>query len=107
LILLSIRESRMGGLVLDIVVGCLYKSFVRIVEYVESARWKRATASIVESSVLDSSVGCTVVKIRYQVDAEENPWVTEEEIPLSFAWKRKTVCSEISAESESDRPGSS
>jgi hypothetical protein len=72
----------MGGLVLDIVVAYLYKSCVRIFEYVESARWKRTTASIVESSVVDPGIGCTVVKIRYQVDAEDKTWVEEEEIPF-------------------------
>jgi len=71
-----------AGLVLDIVVAYLYKSSIRLFEYIESARWKRATASIVESSVFDPDIGCTLVKIRYQVDAEENPWVTEEEIPF-------------------------
>jgi hypothetical protein len=72
----------MGGLILDVFVAYLYKSFIRVFEYVESSRWKRATASIVESSVLDPGIGGPLVKIRYQVDAEQNSWVTEEEIPF-------------------------
>jgi hypothetical protein len=75
-----------GGLALDIVVAYLYKSIIRVFEYIESARWKRATALIVESPVLDPFMGCSSVRIRYQVDAEQNFWVTEEEIP--FACRR-------------------
>jgi hypothetical protein len=71
-----------AGFVLDIVVAYLHKSFIRVFQYIESARWKRVTASIVESSVLDPPIGCPSVRIRYQVDAEHNPWVTEAEIPF-------------------------
>jgi hypothetical protein len=70
------------ALVIDIVVAYLYKGFIRVFEYVESARWKTTTASIIESSVLDPYVGCPPVKIRYQVDAEQDSSVTEEEIPF-------------------------
>lgn len=75
-------EIKVAGFVLDIIVAYLYKSFIRVFEYIESSRWKRATASIVESSVLDPPIGCPSVRIRYQVDAEQNSWVTEEEIPF-------------------------
>ena len=61
----------MGGLVIDIVVAYLYKGIIHVFEYVESARWKTTTASIIESSVLDPYMGCPSVKIRYQVDAEQ------------------------------------
>jgi hypothetical protein len=72
----------LGGLVLDIVVAYLYKSLARLFEYIESSRWKRATASIVESSVLDPAFGCSSAKIRYQLDTEQESWVNEEEIPF-------------------------
>jgi hypothetical protein len=72
-----------GGFVIDIVVAYLYKSLVRLFEYVESARWKKTSALIVESSVLDPDIGCPSVRIRYrQIDAEP---VAEEEVP--FFWR--------------------
>jgi hypothetical protein len=57
----------MGGLVIDIVLAFLFKSFVRALRYVKSIRWKRSTATLVDSTVLDPYMGCPSVKVRYQV----------------------------------------
>jgi hypothetical protein len=93
----SAKEGNVGGLVIDVFVAYLYKSSIHIFEFVESIRWNRATASIVESSVRDPGIGCPSVIIRYQIDEEPNPQVTEQEIPFLSTWDANPFAKKFSA----------
>jgi hypothetical protein len=62
----------MGGLVIDVVLAFLFKSFVRAIHYVKSLRWKRSTATVVDSTVLDPYMGCPSVKVHYQVSSNSS-----------------------------------
>ena len=76
----------MGGFYIDVFAVYLYKVVIRTFEYIESIRWRRATASIIESVVKDPDMGHPSVTIRFQIDEETTPWVIEEEIPFVVSW---------------------
>lgn len=62
----------MGGLVIDIVLAFLFKSLVRSFHFLKSLRWRRSTATVVDSTVLDPYIGCPSVKVHYQVSSDSS-----------------------------------
>jgi|SRR6266851_6057190 len=68
----------MGGLVIDIVLAFLFKSFVRAFHFVKSLRWKRSTATVMDSTVLDPYMGCPSVKVHYQVSSDSSQQGSDE-----------------------------
>lgn len=72
----------MGGLVIDIILAFLFKSFVRAFHFVKSLRWKRSTAIVVDSTVLDPYMGCPSVKVHYQVVSSESSQQGSDEVPF-------------------------
>ena len=74
----------MGGLVIDIVLAFLFKSFVRAFHFVKSLRWQRSPASVLKSTVLDPFLGCPSVRVHYQVVSTENSQQGWDEVPFCF-----------------------
>jgi hypothetical protein len=72
----------MGGLVIDIVLAFLFKSFVRAFHFMESLRWKRVTATVVDSAVLDPYMGCPSVKVHHQAVSSESSQQGADEVPF-------------------------
>jgi hypothetical protein len=75
-------ELAVGGLVIDIIAAYFYKSVIRMLEFLGSARWKATRALIYESSVRNPGLGCAVVRIVYRLVGEEAPWPIEAEVPF-------------------------
>ncbi len=79
----------MGGMFVDTLAVYCYKSVIRLFRFIESIRWARAAGSVLECSLEDSPVGCSVLTIRYQVCTQGESRQGAEEIPFISAWFAK------------------
>jgi hypothetical protein len=68
----------MGGLVIDIVLAFFFKSLVRSFHFLKSLRWRRSTATVVDSTVLDPYMGCPSVKVHYQISSDSSQQEVDE-----------------------------
>jgi hypothetical protein len=85
----------MGGLVIDIVLAFLFKSVVRAFRFVKSLRWKRSTATVVDSTVLDPYMGCPSVKVHYQ-DSSDSSQQGTDEVPFYLRGSAKRYAQDFS-----------
>jgi len=72
----------MGGLVLDIAVAFLVKSFIRTFWFMKSFRWDRITGSVLDSTLLDPNMGCPSVRMHYRILSSEGPREGRDEVPF-------------------------
>ncbi|MFZ1975560.1 MAG: hypothetical protein WAU89_22135 [Candidatus Acidiferrales bacterium] len=86
----------MGGLVIDIVLAFLFKSSVRAFRFVKSLRWKRSTAVVVDSTLLDLYMGCPSVKVHYQVVSNESRQQGSDELPFYLRASAKRYAQSLS-----------
>jgi hypothetical protein len=56
----------MGGLVLDILVECLFWVCIRTVKLLRSHSWPRQKATVLSASCPEHSCGCTVAEVDYE-----------------------------------------
>ncbi len=87
----------MGGLVIDIVLAFLFKSSVRAFHFVKSLRWKRSTATVVDSTVLDPYMGCPSVEIHYQVSSDSSQRASDE-VPFYLRGSAKRYAQSFSGD---------
>jgi hypothetical protein len=76
----------MGGMFIDVFAMFVYKAIIRLFRFVESRRWRKVPAVILDASVEGGIVGCILVKVRYQVSADKQPWPLQDEVPFLSSW---------------------
>jgi hypothetical protein len=86
----------MGWLVIDIVVGYLFKSAIRVFHFVRSSNWKRTKASLTDWTAVDPGWGCPSVKLYYEFVAEERLNEGWDEVPFYMRWHAKTYMESLS-----------
>jgi hypothetical protein len=74
----------MGGFVIDIVLMFLFKSAARLSHLLQSSKWERGTASVVERVVVAPVMGCPSVKVHYKVLPNDHSTEGWDEIPFLF-----------------------
>ena len=71
---------------IDVFAMFVYKAIIRLFRFVESRRWRKVPAVILDASVEGGVVGCILVKVRYQVSADKQPWPLQDEVPFLSSW---------------------
>jgi len=66
-----------GGLILDVVIAFVWKSSVRFFKQIQSAKWPRTTAAVLQ--VIAREADCPEVEIKYRY---QQPLVSEAVIPF-------------------------
>ena len=79
----------MGGLVIDIFIMYSIKAVARAYSLISSERWERVKAKILDITLLDPDVGCTSVRVDYQLSLETSKLNGREEIPFVFRWSAR------------------
>jgi len=80
----------MGGLVLDIVVMFIFKSFVRAMRFLKSLRWNRSIATVLDSTLVDPDMGCPSVRVHYQIASNGNTQQGVDEVPFFLRGSAKS-----------------
>jgi hypothetical protein len=86
----------MGGFVIDIVLDFLARIIARFLDWSRSSRWDRKTARVVNATATDDLMGCTVVKVCYQIDSETCHPERTEDIPFLLIGSARQYASEFS-----------
>jgi hypothetical protein len=81
----SFRVVKMGGLVIDIVMYFLIKSFLRFIWFISSSHWERIPATVMSSISVDPDWGCPFTRVSYKVNSSEALDVSSSEKPFLFA----------------------
>jgi hypothetical protein len=88
----------MGWLVIDIMAAYLFKSMVRVFDFIRSCKWQRSRASFTEWEVVRPEWGCPSVKLHYEFVSKESSFTGSDEIPFYMAWLAKTYAESLSRE---------
>ena len=87
--LLSIKETRMGWLVIDIFIAFVIKSAIRDRAFIRSERWIRTAARVVDVTLLDPGFGCPSVRVDYERISNDHTLKGREEIPFFYLRRAK------------------
>jgi len=86
----------MGGLVLDIVVMFIFKSFVRAMRLLKSLRWNRTKATVLDSTLVDPDMGCPGVRVHYQIASHGDIHQGVDELPFFLRGSAKSYVQRLS-----------
>ncbi len=85
----------MAGLVLDIVVMFIFKSFVRAMRFLRSLRWNHSTATVLNLTVIDPDMGCPSVRVQYQLVSNGSSQQGVDELPFFLRGSAKRYVEEF------------
>jgi hypothetical protein len=85
-----------NGLVIDIVLVFFYKAIGRLYRLINSIRWHRQSASVLQVDVMDPFLGCPSVGVRYQFNVNEMKHNGYGEMPFLFRASAKRYAKKLS-----------